>query len=92
MKNKHLSATILIVLGAILLTSCDSLMASSSDEGITASGVIEADEIAVSPEISGKVDEVHVMEGDHVDEGDLLFTLEDEILLKQLEQAKAAHD
>jgi multidrug resistance efflux pump len=91
MRNKHFIIPILIILGAFLLTACDSLMSSSTDEGIIASGVIEADEISVSSEISGKVDEVYIMESDQVEIGDLLFTLEDDFLQKQLEQAKAVH-
>jgi len=90
MRNKHLIITILIILGAVFLTACDSLMANSPDDELMASGVIEADEISVSPEISGKVAEILIMEGDSVNKGDPLFRLDDEILLKQLEQARAA--
>lgn len=64
---------------------------------LTASGTVEATEILIAPEVSGKVAEVLVNEGDIVQAGDLLFRLNDSLPLAQrnvstaaLETAKAA--
>jgi HlyD family secretion protein len=64
---------------------------------LTASGTVEATEILIAPEISGKVSEVLVNEGDIVQAGDVLFRLDDALLQSQykvavtmLDAAKAA--
>jgi len=54
-------------------------------------GQIEtADRRIVIPEMSGKVEHVHVEEGDVVSPGQMLFTLEDRDYRLQLEEAQAA--
>ncbi len=50
---------------------------------LTASGTIEAVEITLSPELSGKVAEVLVGEGDSVKAGDVLFRLDGRLLSAQ---------
>jgi multidrug efflux pump subunit AcrA (membrane-fusion protein) len=50
---------------------------------LSASGTIEAVEIVLSPEISGKVSEVLVDEGSPVQAGDVLFKLDDSLLQDQ---------
>jgi len=56
-------------------------------------GNILADEtVVLRPEISGLVKEVHFGEGDTVEEGDLLFSLDAEILSAELAEAEAAHE
>ena len=64
---------------------------------LTASGTVEATEILIAPELSGKVVEVLVNEGDLVQAGDVLFRLDDTLPQAQrslavagLETAKAA--
>jgi multidrug resistance efflux pump len=64
---------------------------------LTASGTVEATEILIAPEISGRVAEVLVNEGDPVQAGDLLLRLNDALPQAQrnvaasaLETAKAA--
>ena len=64
---------------------------------LTASGTVEATEILIAPELSGKVVEVLVNEGDLVEAGDVLFRLDDTLPQAQrslavagLETAKAA--
>jgi HlyD family secretion protein len=64
---------------------------------LTASGTVEATEILIAPELSGRVAEVLVKEGDLVQAGDVLFRLDDTLLQSQrsvavasLETARAA--
>jgi len=56
----------------------------------TASGTIEASQVEISPEASGKITGVLVREGDHVQTGMELVRLDQTLLLAQLEQARAA--
>lgn len=58
--------------------------------GLAASGVVEAVEISVAPEVGGRVAEVFVSEGDTVAAGDRLLRLEDSMLEGQRRQAEAA--
>jgi multidrug resistance efflux pump len=64
---------------------------------LTASGTVESAEISIAPELSGKVSEVMVKEGDLVQAGDVLFRLDDSLLgaqknvaIASLETAKSA--
>jgi HlyD family secretion protein len=64
---------------------------------LTASGTIEATEISISPELSGKISEVKVGEGDNVKIGEVVIQMDETILKAQrlvaasaLETAKAA--
>lgn len=59
------------------------------EKAIPASGNIEATEIRVGSEIGGKVKELKFDEGDTAEEGDVLAKLEDELLVAQVNQAKA---
>lgn len=76
-----------------LLTGCDGLPFLNGDQDPDSySGVVEAVEVAVSPQIGGRVAEVYASEGDPVKSGDLLFKLEDELLTSQYEQATAGFE
>jgi membrane fusion protein (multidrug efflux system) len=56
-------------------------------------GNILADEtVVLRPEISGLVKEIHFSEGETVEEGDLLFSLDAEILAAEVAEAEAAHE
>ncbi len=55
-----------------------------------ASGTVEALEIRIAPELSGRVVEVLVEKGDYVEEGDVLFRLDDALLEAQRVRAQAA--
>ena len=72
-------------------------LTSNGNSALTVSGTIEATEISISPEMAGKVVEVFVEEGSSVQQGDLLFRMDDSLLQTQrqvaassLETAKAA--
>ncbi|MBU0511074.1 MAG: efflux RND transporter periplasmic adaptor subunit [Chloroflexi bacterium] len=92
--RKFLVAALLTILIASA-TACDAIMADGGGggvDGIQASGVVEAIEIVVAPELGGRVAEVLVDEGDKVQAGDPLFRLENEILDAQRRQAVAGHE
>jgi HlyD family secretion protein len=57
---------------------------------LTGSGTIEAVEVDVGPQISGRVVQVMDSEGQSVKAGDVLLRLDDSVLLQQRAQAEAA--
>jgi HlyD family secretion protein len=63
---------------------------SSSNGALAASGTIEGTQVVVAPEISGRVREVLVQEGDQVQTGQVLVRFDDALLQAQLSQAQAA--
>jgi HlyD family secretion protein len=60
--------------------------------GLTASGFIEAEEVAIAPELGGRVLELLVEEGDDVEAGQLLVRLDGTLLEAQIEAAQASLD
>lgn len=63
----------------------------TADSGVLqASGTIEATQITISPELSVKILEVMVVEGQTVKAGDLLVRFDTELLSAQFQQAQAA--
>jgi len=70
----------------IIFFSCKDI---KIDNGITASGNIEAIEVTVSTKHPGQIKEILVDEGDHVKIGDILFIVDHELLDIQLRQAEA---
>lgn len=91
MNNRLLSILVLFSLSAILLSACASIPSRAGENGaLTASGIISARQVAIAPEIGGKVVEVLVEEGQPVNTGDGLFRLDDALLQAQREQATAA--
>lgn len=64
----------------------------TDNSALTASGTIEAVEITLSPELSGKVVEVLVDEGDLVKAGEVLFRLDGRLLSAQRDVAAAGLD
>jgi len=77
-----------ILLLSVLLISC----APTGNQPLQASGLIEATEIAIAPELSGRVVEVTVNEGDSVKTGDPLLSLDDSLLQAQMRTLEAALD
>ena len=57
---------------------------------LNASGTVETTEVVIAPEVGGRVVEVLAAEGDLVQSGDILFTLDDELLRAQRGRAEAA--
>ena len=60
------------------------------DTTLQGSGTVEAVEVIVSPEVSGRVVEVLVEQGQAVQPGDILFRLDGALLAAQQHQAEAA--
>lgn len=79
---------IFVLVFAILTASCGS----ADSAAVQASGQIEAKEIAIAPELSGRVVEVSVIEGNSVKAGDPLLRLDDSLLLSEKQVAQAALD
>lgn len=83
MKKLTLVPALLLVVSAV---GC----AAPHAAAIQASGQIEATQIAVAPELSGRVVEVYVRDGERVEAGDALMRLDDSLLRSQMEAAQAA--
>ena len=77
---------IILFLISIFLISCGP----AENTALQASGLIEATEISVAPEMSGKVAEVYAAEGDSVTTGDPILRIEDELLTAQRQAAEAS--
>jgi multidrug resistance efflux pump len=75
-----------LILASGLLGACSG----DGSEELRASGVVEAVEVIVAPELGGRIVEIFVDEGDSVREGDALFRVDDELLVGQIAQAEAA--
>ncbi len=75
----------------LTLSACDIMLESGSRKaGLQASGVIETVEIIIAPEIGGRITQVKVSEGQNVSIGQVLFQIEDKLLVAQQSQAQAA--
>jgi HlyD family secretion protein len=89
MNRKRIFPIVLLTLAVFLLPACGNLNGASVRE-LSASGTITATSVSIAPEVSGKVAKIAVKEGDSVKAGDLLFSLEAELLQSQYDQAAAA--
>jgi HlyD family secretion protein len=95
MKHKRLPIPVLVLLALIIIVGGYFLivkLTTRADTTITASGTIEAVDVILAPEISGKVVEIYVDEGDTVQTGDPLFRLDDTLLQAQRAVAAASLD
>jgi len=63
-----------------------------ADGGVAASGTIEANQTSAASKIPGRIERIHVREGDVVRAGAPLVTIEGRELLAQIDQARAAVD
>jgi len=60
-------------------------------ETITANGKIQPEtEVKISPDVSGEIVELNIMEGDEVEEGKLLLKIKPDIYLSNLDRVKAS--
>jgi HlyD family secretion protein len=80
------------IIPVLLLVLSTAGCGTTNDTAIQASGQIEAKEIVVASELSGRVAEVFAAEGDSVTAGDPLLRLDDSLLLSEKQAAKAAMD
>ena len=60
------------------------------EQGISASGTIEVEEVAITSEIGGRIVEILADEGDVVQAGEPIVRLDDALLQAHLEEARAA--
>jgi HlyD family secretion protein len=81
-----LSIIVVAAVGSRLYTAQKNLNRTT----LAASGTIEAIEVQIAPEISGKVAEIMVNEGDSFKAGDVLFRMDDSMLQAQRKQATTA--
>ncbi|MGC1375247.1 MAG: efflux RND transporter periplasmic adaptor subunit [Anaerolineales bacterium] len=84
-----LIVVVLLSLGGYYLYNRTLPVATSS---LSASGTIETTQVSIAPELSGKVAEVLVKEGDAVKAGDVLLRLDDTLLKAQRAVAAASLD
>jgi HlyD family secretion protein len=80
---------VLVVLVAIYLIIRSQ---TAGDGKLQASGTVEAVEVSLAPEISGKVAEIFADKGQSVKQGEPLLRLDSELLQAQREQATSALD
>ena len=94
MKTKRPPLIVIVLVVAALLAGAYYLYNASrpADSTLTASGTVEATEILIAPELSGKVTEVLVNQGDIVNTGDVLFRLDATLPQAQRNVAVAALD
>ena len=90
LNNKIILLTILALL-VVFATGCElTLNPAEAEDGIQASGTVEAVEVVIASEKGGRIAEVWANEGDRVEAGNPMFRLEDRILESQLHQAESA--
>jgi HlyD family secretion protein len=93
MQNKRPPVPVIIIIVLLLAIAAYFLYTqySQPDDGqLTASGTIEATHITIASEISGRIEEVLAEEGDTVETGQLLLSLDGTLLKAQRNQAAAA--
>lgn len=86
MKLKNIVKTSLTLIVAVMLSACST----GNNDQLTASGTFSALETNIAAEISGKVTEISINEGDEVEVGQTLFKIDDEVIQAQYDQAEAA--
>jgi HlyD family secretion protein len=94
MKRRRL-IPILIILALLVLAGIWYVWGRGSGEAagpLAASGTVEAVEVIVAPEISGRAADVRAAKGETVAAGQLLLRLDDALLQAQRKQAEAARD
>ncbi len=82
-------ALTLTVFIALTASACD-LIADDSEEELSASGIVEVREFNIASKLGGTLTDVYVEEGTSVEEGDLLFRIDDNAPQAQRELILAA--
>ena len=89
-KSRRALVIVLIVVAAVVGLWFYFIQGDPANGAISASGTVETVEIQIGPQLSGRVTEVMVSEGDQVKAGDVLFRLDDAMLQSQRQQAEAS--
>ena len=87
MKIKKRNLYIMLLIIMMTATGCQGINGDKTDDVLSGSGTLAADEIKIASEIGGLIKRISVMEGDQVNEGDLLIAVDDAIF--QAEKARA---
>ena len=77
---------VMVFMAAVMAVSC-----SRDVEAPGGSGLIEATEITVSAETSGRVEEMYFKEGDKIRKGDIITLIDTTTVALKLDQARAAY-
>ena len=80
---------VIVVIVAALGVYWFTTRAATQNQGLKASGTIEATDVSLSPEIGGRVIEVAATDGDAVQKDQALVRLDDTLLQAQLKQVEA---
>ncbi|MDB5564611.1 MAG: transporter [Tardiphaga sp.] len=90
--RRHRRTLLLVVLPAIALVGGIAFYLTGGRYVTTDDAYVGAQKVLITPDISGKVEKVVVREGQHVNEGDVLFEIDPVPFRLALQQAKAALD
>jgi HlyD family secretion protein len=90
MKTLRIILIILLVsaIGVVIYWYLTTQNPATVSSGLTGSGTVEATQVIISPEVSGRIVDILVSEGDSVKAGDTLFKLDDTLLNAQRAQAE----
>jgi HlyD family secretion protein len=90
MKIGRIILAILLILAVIVVAYwyVTTRTTATVSSALTGSGTVETTEVAVSPEVTGRIVDVSVGEGDSVKAGDILIKLDDTLLAAQRDQAQ----
>ncbi|MCA9935088.1 MAG: HlyD family efflux transporter periplasmic adaptor subunit [Anaerolineales bacterium] len=88
--RKIVPVVVLVGVVTAVLMYLYSVSGAEEVDALQASGTVEAVEVIVAPEMAGRITEILAEEGDLVQAGDVLFRLEDDIMLAQRSRAEAA--
>jgi HlyD family secretion protein len=93
-RKRFIPVVVLLVIAVVgyLLYSNGLLSFLPNSESNTVSGFIEGDEIAIAPEIGGRIEAITVDEGDQVTAGQEIVRLDRAMINAQIAQAQAALD
>lgn len=91
MQQNHLKLVLLVLALGILVGGCQSLPIGQSGTAAKANytGFLEGDNLDVAPEVGGKLVEVPVREGDTIQQGQVLFKIQDDLMAARIKIADA---
>ncbi|NLT42059.1 MAG: HlyD family efflux transporter periplasmic adaptor subunit [Anaerolineae bacterium] len=87
MRMRHLLLAGLLL---AVLSGCGVLNGEAEEGPLVGSGMVAANEVKIAAEISGRVVEIAASEGQSVAAGDILFRVDDSLLVVQRRQSEAA--
>ena len=90
--RRHLRTLLLVVLPLIALVGGVAFYLSGGRYVTTDDAYVGAQKVLITPDISGKVEKIVVREGQHVNEGDILFEIDPVPFRLAVQQAKATLD